>query len=447
MRERLLYGAPSFGLALLFVPILVYLPRFYSDVVGIPVSWIGLAFVGGRVLDAVSDPVVGMLSDRGQSPKGRRRPWIAWGCLPLALFSAMIYVPPPGLTPASVMGWAAVAIVGWFLAFTAVNVPYRALGPELTDDYDERTTLFSIREGLLVVGTLFAAVGPGVVGFALGLQDDDPADERTRYMVYVAVAAPVLLATCWACTRGVSERFAVASGPDHISGSWAQVRQALNNRPFAVLLTAFVVIAIGSGIPAVLITYFVTYVLHSDAVPIYLLAYFGVGLACVPVWIRISRTKGKKPTWLAAMTVNAGFFAGVAFVGEGQELAYGLLVAGSGIGGVAVLALPYSMQADVIDHDELITGQRREGLYGGLWSIAEKTAAAMGVGVSMFALELAGYVPNVEQTPFVIDVLRGLYVGVPVVCTAAGFFVALRYPLDREAYAELADKLAARRAQ
>ncbi len=446
LRTRLAYGLPNFGLALVGVPILVYLPKFYSDVVGVPVAWLGFAYVAGRVLDAVTDPLVGLLSDRSRAAAGRRRPWIVWGSLPLELLTVAIYVPPASLGDTAVVAWAAAVIVGWFLAFTAVGVPYRALGPELTDDYDERTALFSIRESLLVVGTLFAAVGPGLIALALGLSDGE--DERTKFAWYVAVTAPILVLTCVVCGRGVQERFATEAGPPtSTAGLVAQVRQALANRPFVILLTAFVVIALGSGLPAVLLTYFARYVLHSELVPLYMLVYYGVGLSCMPGWVRLSRRWGKKRTWLTAMAVNAGFFAFVAFVGDGQELAYGLLVAGSGIGAVAVLAMPYAMQADVIDRDEMLTGQRREGLYGGLWSIAEKTAAGLGVGLSLLALDWAGYTPNVEQEPYVLDVLRALYIGVPCLSIAAGFVIALRYPLDRTAHQAIASQLQRGRGQ
>lgn len=438
---RLSYGAPNFGLALVGIPILVYLPRFYSDVVGIPVLWIGVAFVAGRVLDALTDPLVGFLSDRSRSASGRRRPWIRWGCLPLALLSMAVYMPPAGLSGNGALAFAGLVIAGWFFAYTAVNVPYRALGPELTDDYDERTSLFAVREGLLVVGTLFAAAGPGVVGWALGLEDGE--DERLRFAWYIAVASPVLVITCLWCAHHVQERFHLQAGPrPPPSDAFAQVRQAFRNRPFIILLTAFVVIAIGSSLPNVLISYFARYVLHAEELmPVYVVVYLVVGLACMPFWVALSKRKGKKPAWLAAMVINAGFFGGVAFVGDGDVWLYGLLVAGSGIGGVASLALPYSMQADVIDHDEMTTGERREGLYGGLWSIAEKTAAGVGLGASMLVLDGAGYQPNVEQSEQVIAVLRGLYVGVPVVCVAAGFFIALRYPLDREAHRRIAEAL------
>ncbi|MCH9687922.1 MAG: MFS transporter [Deltaproteobacteria bacterium] len=437
---RLAYGAPNFGLALIGVPILVYLPRFYSDVVGMPIMWIGVAFVAGRILDALTDPLVGYLSDRSRSAAGRRRPWIRWGCVPLALLSVALFIPPSGLTGTPAMVWAGLLMVGWFLAYTAINVPYRALGPELTDDYDERTALFSIREGLFVVGTLVAAVGPGAIGLALGLDDGEA--ERRRFAWYIAGAAPLFVVACFACTGTVRERFHQRTAAVATRESFPrQVRRAFRNRPFAILLSAFVVIAIGSSLPAVLISYFTTYVLHTELMPLFLLIYFGIGLACLPGWIALSRRWGKKRTWLTAMVINAGFFMFVAFLGDGDVLPYGLLVAGSGTGGVAVLALPYSMQADVIDHDEHETGERREGLYGGLWSIAEKSAAGLGLGVSMLVLDVAGYQPNQEQSAFVLDVLRVLYIGVPVVCTAAGFAIALRYPLDRAAHQAITAKL------
>jgi GPH family glycoside/pentoside/hexuronide:cation symporter len=441
LRTRIAYGVPNFGLALVGVPILVYLPRFYSDVMGVSVAWLGVVFVAGRIIDAVTDPVMGVLSDRSRSARGRRRPWILWGCLPLALLTVALYVPPERLSDAATTVWASLVILGWFLAYTVVNVPYRALGPELSDDYDERTALFSIREGMLVLGTAVAAVGPGVIGLVLGLEDGQ--GERMRFAVYVAATTPILVITCLTCGLRVKERFAgQAAAPTTLAGVVGQMRQAFANRPFVILLSAFVVIALGSSLPVVLISYFLTYWLDAGPLlPLFLLIYFGVGMACLPGWVWLSRRRGKKITWLAAMAINTGFFAFVSLLGPGQALAYGILVAFSGIGGVAVLAMPYAMQADVIDHDELLTGERREGLYGGLWSIAEKTAAGVGLGVAMLALDVAGYRPNQEQTPQVLDVLRLIYIGVPCLCTTTGFLIALRYPLDRAAHQAIAAEL------
>ena len=103
-------------------------------------------------------------------------------------------------------------------------------------------------------------------------------------------------------------------------------------------------------------------------------------------WTALARRLGKKQAWLAAMAVNTGAFAGVFFLGPGDAAAYGVLVFLSGIGFGATLAIPSAMQADVIDYDELLSGRRREGQYIGLWSIAKKTAAALGIGVGLTVL-------------------------------------------------------------
>jgi Na+/melibiose symporter-like transporter len=124
-----------------------------------------------------------------------------------------------------------------------------------------------------------------------------------------------------------------------------------------------------------------------------------------------------------------------------------VLIVISGLGAIATVALAPSMQADAIDHDELVNGSRRDGQLIGLWMIAEKLAAALGVGLALPLLGLAGYVPNVEQPPQVLLTLKVLYVAVPCVCNAVAFAVLLRYPLDRAAHAEIVTELERRRAQ
>jgi GPH family glycoside/pentoside/hexuronide:cation symporter len=124
----------------------------------------------------------------------------------------------------------------------------------------------------------------------------------------------------------------------------------------------------------------------------------------------------------------------VFFLGPGDALIYGVLVFLSGIGLGATLALPSSIQADVIDYDELLTGERREGRYIGLWSIAKKLAAAVGVGAGLSILGLAGYIPNAEQPETVLLALRVLYALVPSVCNLVALAIAFAYPISGAAH-------------
>jgi len=145
------------------------------------------------------------------------------------------------------------------------------------------------------------------------------------------------------------------------------------------------------------------------------------------------------------MTINTGAFIGVFFLGPGDTLLYGVLVFISGIGFGATLAIPSAIQADVIDYDELISGERREGQYIGLWSIAKKMAAAVGVGIGLSVLGLAGYTPNVEQSEQVRLTLRALYALVPSVCNIIAFAIALTYPISSRIHRDIRTAITLRR--
>jgi GPH family glycoside/pentoside/hexuronide:cation symporter len=168
-----------------------------------------------------------------------------------------------------------------------------------------------------------------------------------------------------------------------------------------------------------------------------LLLYFITGILFLPGWIVIARRTGKKAAWLASMAVNTGAFIGVFFLGPGDAAIYGILVVVSGIGFGATLAIPSAIQADVIDYDELLTGERREGQYIGWWSIAKKLAAAVGIGAGLSILGLAGYTPNIEQPEPVLLALRTLYALVPSLCNMIAFFIALAYPISGDLHQEI----------
>lgn len=177
----------------------------------------------------------------------------------------------------------------------------------------------------------------------------------------------------------------------------------------------------------------------------YLLLYFLTGILFLPAWVWIAGKLGKKPTWMASMILNAAAFAGVFFVGPGQTTIFAVLVSISGIGFGAGMALPSSMQADVIDYDELLSGRRREGAFIGLWSIIKKMASALGLGLALPLLALAGYAPGQEQPENVILLLRFLYAGLPSICIITALLVFSRYPLDAREHARIQDELTRRK--
>ena len=440
--KKIAYAAPAFALAVVGIPVYVYIPKFYSDVIGINIAVLGYLLFSVRIFDAVTDPVIGFLSDRTQTRFGRRRPYIAIGSLFVALTMYLLFNPPPG-SPAFETAWFGVCIYALFLFWTAVAVPFESLGPEITFDYDERTSLFGLRDGLLIAGTLAAASSPATVQWLFGLSGDD-AGERAKFFWIAVIYAPLLVGTCWWCVLAIQED--QYSAKAQISGIWHGLRQVTRNRPFMILLIAYTISAIGNNLPATLILFYVEYVLQSRLADFFLMLYFVTGIVFLPGWIIISRRTGKKAAWLASMVINTGAFIGVFFLGPGDAVIYGILVFLSGIGFGATLAIPSAIQADVIDYDELLTGERREGQYIGLWSISKKFAAAIGVGAGLSILGMAGYTPNVEQSAQVQFALRTLYALVPSICNLVAIFIAMAYPISSSIHKDIRSAIAQRKA-
>ena len=439
--KRFAYGIPAFALAVVGIPVYVYLPKFYSDVVGIDIAMMGAILLAVRLFDAVSDPVIGLASDRTRSRHGRRRPYILMGGIGVALAMFFLFTPPRSGNDHTL--WFGFWIFLLFAFWTLVTVPYESLGPEISFDYTERTTLFAVRDGLLIAGTLMAAAAPALVGNLLGLGASEEA-ERQKFFWIAILYAPVLISTCAWCVYRIREHPPESiPRPKSFTANWRAVWQ---NRPFVILLAAYTISAIGSNLPATLILFYVEYVLQSSRADLFLILYLVTGVAFLPAWIALARRIGKKNAWLLAMIVNTGVFLGVFFLGPGDEVIYGLLVVGSGLGFGASLALPSAIQADVIDYDELLTGRRREGRYIGLWSIAKKMAAAVGVGLGLTVLGSVGYRPGIEQPAEVVLALRVLYALVPCLCNIAAIILIWTFPLDAGIHREIRAAIRARRA-
>ncbi|MDY6904336.1 MAG: glycoside-pentoside-hexuronide (GPH):cation symporter [Thermodesulfobacteriota bacterium] len=441
LHQKTAYAAPAFSLAVVGIPVYVYIPKFYTDVVGVNIAVLGIILLGVRLFDAVTDPVVGLLSDRLQTPYGRRRPLIALGAVLTAVAIVLLFN-PPRLSPAMATAWFLVFMTTLFLFWTVITVPYESLGPELTYDYNERVALFGVRDGALIAGTLAAAAAPALVRSLFQLPDTGPG-ERQVFFILSAGYVPLILACTGWCLLIFQERQPRTISPPQ-GNVFSGFTASLKNRPFRILLIAYTISAIGNNLPATLILYYVEYVLHSNMADLFLVLYFVTGVGFLPLWVAGARWFDKKNIWLLAMALNTGAFSGVFFLGPGDEWLYGVLVVISGIGFGATLAIPSAIQADVIDYDELITGRRREGLYIGLWSIAKKLAAAVGVGVGLALLGASGYEPNIRQSATVVTMLRVLYALVPCACNLIAIVVALRYPVTRHIHEQIRHGIGAR---
>jgi GPH family glycoside/pentoside/hexuronide:cation symporter len=436
LTQQLAYALPALPLALIGIPIYVYLPKFYTDTMGMGLSTVGMLLLGVRLFDALTDPVIGYLSDTTKSRLGRRRPYIAGGSVGLAISIIFLFNPPEMNGPAMAIyfgGW----LFALFFFWTLVTIPYESLGPELTSDYHQRTALFSLRDGFLILGTLLAAAAPIMIGQLFDLTGQTMTESR-RFAVMSLLFTPLVLAAAGICIWKIRETASLKSSENM---GWASV---FKNRPFIILITGYTISALGSSLPATLILFYVEYVLGAGNAEIFLLIYFLTGILFLPLWVKISQRTGKKKAWIMSMLLNTGAFSGVFFLGAGDETAYGWLVFLSGIGFGASLALPSAIQADVIDYDHLHTGQRREGRYLGIWSVAKKLSAALGIGIGLWVLGQSGYTANTPQGEDTLFMLRVLYALVPCLCNLVAIGVICFYPITENVHARIREEIDAR---
>lgn len=438
----LAYAAPALPLALLGITFYVILPKFYADVVGVDLTALGVVILLSRVWDALTDPLIGQLSDGTRTRWGRRRPWMLAAAVPLAAVFVALVAPSLATGPSQAVARLAVLTFVFFLLWTMVAVPYEALGVEVSLDHDQRTRLLGTREGAVVLGTLLAAAVPVVVTAVAGAPVDGTG-QRDRLLGLGVAYSAVLLGALAACAFAVQEP-ALRAGQRPAVRLLRALPELLRNRPFRVLLTAYTVSAFGAALPATLIFFYVEHVLGSSRGPEFLVLYLGLGLVLVPAWVGLARRWEKKHAWLLAMAVNTTAFAGVLVLGPGDGHAYGVLVALSAVGLGGTLAIPPSMQGDVIDVDEFSSGVRREGAFIGAWSVGRKLAAALGAGLAFPILDAAGYVAVGPQPPEATLALRLLYAGVPCACNLAAIAIAWRYPVDRATHAAVRAAIDAR---
>lgn len=426
----LAYGALGLPLAALNLPLYVYLPAFYAADIGLGLTTVGLILFCARLLDTVTDPIIGELGDRTKTRFGRRRPWMVAACPLLIIATLMLFI--PGTSPGGLylFVWTSLA----YLAWTMMILPFTALGAELSGDYHERSRITGAREGFVVVGIILAAALP----IMLGLDADTQRREVLSVLGWsMAVLTPLLLVALLVMTpepKSVKQRpLAFLDG----------LRIARQNRPFLRLIAAYILNGIANGLPATLFFLFVGDVLKvgEQAGPL-LLLYFVAGIVGIPIWLQISRAIGKHRAWAAAMLWASAMFVWAPFLGEGDLVLFTLICALSGLSLGADMALPASLQADVVDLDSETSGQQRTGLFFALWSMATKLSLALAIGIAFPVLDMIGFTAGGDNSPSALLGLAMLYGLLPVAIKLAATALVWRFPIDAREQSERQRRLA-----
>ncbi len=425
LRTKLLYGAPSFAGAAMIIPIFIHMPKFYADVVLVPLGFLAMAIAIARSLDALSDPLMGWISDHTHTRLGRRRPYLLIGAPLCGVAFFCLLNPPRSLTGGRAAIWFGVTFILYFIFHTVYVLPHYALGAELTQNYHERSTLFAWRESFTILGTIVAAAAPGIMMQAFHMTERQV---FFRLGIFFGVMLSVLYGLL---VLNIKERpdFVARESNPLVPG----VRRALRNRPFGILLGSYVVGSIAGAIPATMMPFFNAYVIRPKNptfwLSMLLLGYFAFGFMSLPMWVAIARRVGKLNAWLASFFLGISGGGAMFLLGPGDTWWLLVLICWAGIGFGAGLFLTPSMQADVIDYDELYTGKRREAQYAAFWSMLPKFVAIPSAAIPIAVLASLGYIPNAVQAPQVVFAIRAIFALGPATCSMLSFLIARRFPI------------------
>ncbi|MEA5452458.1 MFS transporter [Leptolyngbya sp. CCNP1308] len=413
---------------------------FFTTVAGLSPALAGSVLLFGRLWDAINDPLIGWLSDRTQSPLGRRFPWMLGGVIPLAICSVLLWVVPPFPTQMGVFAYYIVLSIFAFAAFTAVQLPYTALAAELADDYDERTDLIGMKSAFSIGASIFALVMAQIVFARV-------ADPARQYALLGMLSASLALVVIGICVAGTYRRYwQVQRGRPPLSGAAAppsllnQLRTVFRNSAFRQVLGLYLCGWMSVQVTAAMLPYFVGAWMGLPATHFaqMALAVQGTAIAMLWVWDWVTKRTGKRTVFLMGAPLAAIALGGLATVQPGQVAWMYTLGVIAGMGVATLYVVPFAMLPDVIDLDELNTGLRREGLYFSALVFLQKLGLALALFISGQVLSWTGYLASAEAQPVAaLNAIRLLIGPLPALLLAGGLWFCYRYPITRDRHQQI----------
>lgn len=435
VKTRLLYGVGDVGNAVVNSAVQFFLLAFYTDGALIAAGLASTALWVAKFWDAVNDPLFGWISDRTKSRFGKRRVYMIFGALPLALSIALLWLVPRGLSNMGVFIWIALTFMLFDTMWTLTNVPYYALTAELTEDYDERSSLTAFR---MVLGVPAYIVGAALTPFLVGLFEDKRAGYGVIGVVYGLLAAIAL----WVSAAGIRERAHIAESKAE-TPPWRSFLATFRNGPFVRLIVAFLLANVAFALIKTLLYYFLTYQLDMESqVPVVMFVLLIFVVLFLFPWKKLSERIDKGPAYAIGLIIGGVAMALTFLLPHRPTFWVYVTAVLAGIGFSAQWVFPWAMVPDVVEIDRLATGEHRGGMYYGVWGLATKLSDALGLVSAGWVLQLSGYVPNVTQSANTLLGIRLFFGPVPLLFILISLPLLFRYPITRRSHAALLEKLA-----
>ena len=440
-----------------------FLLFYFSQLLGLPASLAGLSVLIALGVDAITDPLMGSISDRWKSSLGRRHPFMYASAAPLALTFFVLFAPPTGLSVFGLFVWMTIFGILARVSMTLFHVPHQALGAELSTDFGERTSIVQFRQALSIFGTLLAFV----IGFGVFFTGDLGQRDTQSYPLYAATISLVMASCILVSSFGTHGRIKHLpetrdrATPFTLKGLFADNLEVLNNRSFRWFFGGVIVIFLMVGVDAALSAYMNTYFweISRGQILLWLIAYPIGAIFGAFFTRRFHMWFDKKPMvmagtscWALCQIIPIVLFLMGWFPSAGtSELLIALIIVRliQGFGTVQALVSAGAMIADIADEHDLNTGNRQEGVFFGALSFSGKVSTGLGNFVAGVALDLIAWPRGehitVADVPASTIMWLGLIYG-PIVSGFAvlSIYLYTHYNLTREAHQRVLVQLAER---
>lgn len=443
LKTKLAYGVGDLGGAIPNNVLVFYVLFFLTNVAGLNSGLAGGVLLIAKAWDAINDPLIGWLSDRTRSRLGRRYPWMLYGAIPLGVFFFLQWVVPPIKNQWFLFAYYSAIAILFYAAISSVLVPFSSLAAEITQSYDERTSLISFKSAFAIGGSIFALVLAQII-FAL-------VEAPTSYLLLGACCGVLAILAIYLSVFGTYERYKIMQQRRHQVEQpqtipiFRQIKIALSNRPFIYVIGIYLCSWLGVQVTAAILPYFVIdwMGLSKSHFTQMALAVQVSSLVAMFFWSAITQRFGKKAIYCMGIPLTICAQAGLFFLQPGQIIWMYVLAVFAGIGLSTAYIVPWSMLPDVVDLDELNTGQRREGIFYGFVVQFQK----LGLAVTLFLvgkiLDWAGLIPAVAsqapptQPQSVLWAIRLIIGPIPTLILIIGLVLAYFYPITRSKHEEI----------
>jgi len=415
------YGVGDFANNLGFQVCAFFLIYFFTDVFVIPAAVAGSIFLISKLWDAVSDPMMGVVSDHTNSRWGRKRPYLLFGAIPLGLSIFLLFL-GPDLSENLKIIYSYATFIFFCTAITVVNVPYGSLTADMTLDSKERSSITGFRMAFALLGSLFAAAATKPLA---ALFPDEATGFRMVGLIYGIIIITIILVAF----ASIKER--VTHVKEERQPFIQNIKVITANHPFIILAVWTILYMVAANLLAIVVNYYFKYNLNAEAlIPVAFLALFVTAILCLPLYVFISNRKGKKFAANLGMIILGTMLVVLFFFGEKNHTLTLIFFVISGVGLSTVYQLPWAMVPDTVEYSQWKTGLRREGTLYGCYFFCFKFGSAISGFLAGWGLSLSGYMPNVAQTERALMGIRLMMSVVPLAFIILGMIVLAFYPIN-----------------